>query len=116
MYCEQITVAKLRAGNCESSRSNLKAARVSPVRMSGEITVVGVQALACVTPLLGLGYLVTLVGPEPSHPAATAFSLLRSILLSCQGLLITSAYCFLNTEVTCCHLNLSSCIARGLPC
>ena len=67
-------------------------------------------------PLLGFGYLITIVGPhrEYNKTAYTVFQIGRSLLLStqvsyasmkrdttvfCQGLMISIAYCFLNDEV-----------------
>ena len=75
------------------------------------------QAMVFVMPLLGMGYLVTLIPPdkEESMAAYQVFSLARSLLLStqvsshhtgiwggfilCQGLMISITYCFVNDEV-----------------
>ena len=58
------------------------------------------KALIIIVPLLGITYLVTIVGPsEPETPLETIFILTRNVLLSLQGFLITLPYCFLNGEV-----------------
>ena len=58
------------------------------------------KALIIIVPLLGITYLVTIVGP--SHPETTLetiFILTRNVLLSFQGFFISLPYCFLNSEV-----------------
>merc|ERR1719320_2403038 len=57
------------------------------------------KALICVTPLLGLGYLLTLIPPHKENSFYNVFQIGRSVLLSSQGLLISFTYCFLNDEV-----------------
>ena len=58
------------------------------------------KALIIIVPLLGISYLVTIVGPaETETPLETIFILTRNVLLSFQGFLITLPYCFLNGEV-----------------
>jgi len=58
------------------------------------------KALIIVMPILGIGYLVTMVGPDPSSPwAHNIFQVIRCVLLSTQGLVISLPYCYLNTEV-----------------
>ena len=58
------------------------------------------KALIIIVPLLGITYLVTIVGPsEPETPLETIFILTRNILLSFQGFFSTLPYCFLNSEV-----------------
>ena len=58
------------------------------------------KALIIIVPLLGITYLVTIVGPsEPDTPLETIFILTRNVLLSFQGFFITLPYCFLNGEV-----------------
>ena len=44
-----------------------------------------IQALIIVMPILGIGYLVTMVGPDPTIPwAHNTFQIVRCILLSTQ--------------------------------
>jgi len=59
------------------------------------------KALIIVMPMLGFGYLVTMVGPDKdSTPCAyTVFQIVRSVVLSTQGLVISLPYCFLSGEV-----------------
>jgi len=58
------------------------------------------KALIIVMPILGIGYLVTIVGPDPTMSwAHNTFQIIRSMLLSTQGLVISLPYCYLNTEV-----------------
>ena len=58
------------------------------------------KALLIIVPLLGITYLVTIVGPsEPDTPLETVFIMGRNILLSFQGFFITLPYCFFNGEV-----------------
>jgi len=59
------------------------------------------KALIIVMPMLGFGYLVTLVGPSKNSTpwAYTVFQIVRSIVLSTQGLVISLPYCFLSGEV-----------------
>ena len=63
------------------------------------------KALIIIVPLLGITYLVTIVGPKETCSngrivyAATIFITIRNVLLSFQGFFITLPYCFLNSEV-----------------
>ena len=58
------------------------------------------KALLVIIPLLGITYLITIVGPsDKSSLFFLMFVHLRAVLLSTQGLTVTLPYCFLNTEV-----------------
>jgi len=58
------------------------------------------KALIIIVPLLGITYLVTIVGPsEPESTWETIFILTRNVLLSFQGFIISLLYCFLNGEI-----------------
>jgi len=59
------------------------------------------KALVIVMPILGCGYLVTMVGPDQTTTpwGYTAFQIIRSTVLSTQGLVISLPYCYLNSEV-----------------
>jgi len=59
------------------------------------------KALIIVMPMLGFGYLITMVGPDKTEtPSAyTVFQIVRSVVLSTQGLVISLPYCYLNSEV-----------------
>ena len=52
-------------------------------------------------PMLGCGYLITMVGPDKDTTPLghAAFQLGRSVVLSTQGLVVSLPYCYLNTEV-----------------
>ena len=54
-----------------------------------------------VMPMLGCGYLITMVGPDKDTTPLghAAFQLGRSVVLSTQGLVVSLPYCYLNTEV-----------------
>ncbi|XP_076232518.1 diuretic hormone 44 receptor 1 isoform X3 [Calliopsis andreniformis] len=56
------------------------------------------KALLVLIPLLGVTYVLVLTGPTEGQ-VANAFSYLRAVLLSSQGLFVALFYCFLNTEV-----------------
>ncbi|XP_017791686.1 PREDICTED: diuretic hormone receptor-like [Habropoda laboriosa] len=56
------------------------------------------KALLVLIPLLGVTYVLVLMGPTEGQ-VANAFSYTRAVLLSSQGLFIALFYCFLNTEV-----------------
>ena len=48
------------------------------------------KALIIVMPILGIGYLITMVGPDPSNPwAHNIFQVIRCVLLSTQ---VTTSY------------------------
>ena len=84
--CVQVVISKLRPSEThhQTQNVNLRAAK----------------ALIIIVPLLGITYLVTIVGPsEPDTPLETIFILTRNVLLSFQGFFITLPYCFLNGEV-----------------
>jgi len=59
------------------------------------------KALVIVMPMLGCGYLITMVGPDQATTpwGYTAFQVVRSLVLSTQGLVISLPYCYLNSEV-----------------
>ena len=50
-------------------------------------------------PILGIGYLITIEGPTNIPWAKDIFQIVRCVLLSTQGLVISLPYCYLNTEV-----------------
>jgi hypothetical protein len=82
----QIVVAKLRQQTVlDHHRRHLKAAKVEIMKISNFGHVL-FQALIFCLPLLGLGYLVTLVPPSRENNEAlfTAFQIGRSLLLSTQ--------------------------------
>ncbi|KZC09659.1 Diuretic hormone receptor [Dufourea novaeangliae] len=56
------------------------------------------KALLVLIPLLGVTYVLVLMGPTEGQ-VANAFSYTRAVLLSSQGLFVALFYCFLNTEV-----------------
>lgn len=58
------------------------------------------KALLVIIPLLGITYLITILGPTDSSTVQyTMFEHIRAVLLSTQGFTVTLPYCFLNTEV-----------------
>jgi len=58
------------------------------------------KALIIIVPLLGITYIITIVGPRKSdNTLATVFILTRTCLIAFQGFFITLPYCFLNGEV-----------------
>ena len=57
------------------------------------------KALIIVMPILGIGYLITIEGPTNIPWAKDIFQIVRCVLLSTQGLVISLPYCYLNTEV-----------------
>ena len=96
----KVVISKLRPSDHHQKQNvNLRAAK----------------ALIIIVPLLGITYLVTIVGPsEPDTPLETIFILTRNVLLSFQvilflfltinhvihkGFIISLPYCFLNSEV-----------------
>ncbi|XP_023322237.1 diuretic hormone receptor [Eurytemora carolleeae] len=80
-----VVVTKLRsAGRGEQDHQNWKAAK----------------ALLVIIPLLGITYLITILGPTDTVSISfVIFEHLRAVLLSTQGFSVTLPYCFLNTEV-----------------
>lgn len=56
------------------------------------------KALLVIFPLLGISYIITLFGPT-GGVALLMFKIVRALLLSLQGFVITLPYCFLNNEV-----------------
>ena len=58
-----------------------------------------IKALIIVMPILGIGYLITIEGPTNIPWAKDVFQIVRCVLLSTQGLVISLPYCYLNTEV-----------------
>ena len=86
LFIHQIVISKLRSSDHQHQTQN--------------INLRAAKALIIIVPLLGITYLVTIVGPsEPETPLETIFILTRNVLLSFQGFLITLPYCFLNGEV-----------------
>ena len=76
----QVVISKLRPSDPhhQTQNVNLRAAK----------------ALIIIVPLLGITYLVTIVGPsEPDTTLETIFILTRNVLLSFQGFFITLPYC-----------------------
>jgi len=58
------------------------------------------KALLVIIPLLGITYIITILGPsDASTTSHILFVHLRAVLLSTQGFTVTLPYCFLNTEV-----------------
>ena len=57
------------------------------------------KALVIIVPVLGLTYMLTLLGPSARHSptASTIFQAVRAALLSSQGAVIPLPYCYLNT-------------------
>ena len=71
-----------------------------PYHQTQNVNLRAAKALIIIVPLLGITYLVTIVGPsEPDTTLETIFILTRNVLLSFQGFFITLPYCFLNGEV-----------------
>merc|ERR1719483_243131 len=71
-----------------------------PHHQTQNVNLRAAKALIIIVPLLGITYLVTIVGPsEPDTTLETIFILTRNVLLSFQGFFITLPYCFLNGEV-----------------
>ncbi|KAF6209955.1 hypothetical protein GE061_015710 [Apolygus lucorum] len=56
------------------------------------------KALVVLIPLLGITYILFVVGPTEGD-WANSFAYFRALLLSTQGLTVALFYCFLNTEV-----------------
>ncbi|BES96493.1 Diuretic hormone [Nesidiocoris tenuis] len=56
------------------------------------------KALVVLIPLLGVTYILFVVGPTEG-PWASIYSYLRAFLLSTQGLLVALFYCFMTAEV-----------------
>ena len=82
----QVVISKLRSNDVHHTTQN--------------INLRAAKALIIIVPLLGITYLVTIVGPSTSSSTlATIFILTRTGLLSFQGFFITLPYCFLNGEV-----------------
>ena len=82
----QVVISKLRSNEAQHNTQN--------------INLRAAKALIIIVPLLGITYLVTIVGPNYSCSAfATIFIIIRNVLLSFQGFFITLPYCFLNGEV-----------------
>lgn len=81
-----VVISKLRSNDVHHTTQN--------------INLRAAKALIIIVPLLGITYLVTIVGPSTSSSTlATIFILTRTGLLSFQGFFITLPYCFLNGEV-----------------
>ncbi|XP_024084858.1 diuretic hormone receptor-like isoform X2 [Cimex lectularius] len=57
------------------------------------------KALLVLIPLLGITYILFIVGPSKGPYYANLYEYVRSILISTQGLMVALFYCFLNTEV-----------------
>ncbi|GAB0096162.1 diuretic hormone receptor [Sergentomyia squamirostris] len=78
-----VLITKLRSATTVETRQYRKASK----------------ALLVLTPLLGITYLVVLAGPNDDTVASYIFAIVRSLLLSTQGLSVSLLYCFLNFEV-----------------
>ncbi|XP_059620358.1 diuretic hormone receptor [Phlebotomus argentipes] len=78
-----VLITKLRSATTVETRQYRKASK----------------ALLVLTPLLGITYLVVLAGPNDDGVAGYVFAIVRSLLLSTQGLSVSLLYCFLNFEV-----------------
>lgn len=71
-----------------------------PSQYTQSVNLRAAKAFIVIVPLLGITYLVTIVGPsQPDSPLATIFIITRNVLLSFQGFFITLPYCFLSGEV-----------------
>ena len=55
---------------------------------------VAAKALVIIVPVLGLTYLLTILGPS-----GRIFQSVRATLLSLQGAVISLPYCYLNAEI-----------------
>ena len=92
-------VSKLRENTAlDHDRKHWKAAKVRRGKKSGVSNEL-CQALIIVMPILGIGYLITIETPTTTSWAKDLFQIIRCVLLSTQGLVISLPYCYLNTEV-----------------
>ncbi|XP_050443609.1 diuretic hormone receptor-like isoform X2 [Adelges cooleyi] len=57
------------------------------------------KALLILIPLLGVTYILTMVGPSGNSMYANYYSYGRALLLSMQGFIVAIFYCFVNSEV-----------------
>lgn len=78
-----VLITKLRSANTVETQQYQKAAK----------------ALLVLIPLLGMTYVVVLVGPSEPGLLRSCYECLRAVLLSTQGFTVAVFYCFLNTEV-----------------
>lgn len=82
----QVVISKLRSNDVHYTAQN--------------INLRAAKALIIIVPLLGITYIITIVGPGKSdNTLATVFILTRTLLIAFQGFFITLPYCFLNSEV-----------------
>ncbi|XP_046679016.1 diuretic hormone receptor-like [Homalodisca vitripennis] len=77
-----VLITKLRSANNAETQQYRKASK----------------ALIVLIPLLGITYILVIVGPTQGVPA-NIYAFLRAILLSTQGFAVALFYCFLNSEV-----------------
>ncbi|XP_073978597.1 diuretic hormone receptor-like isoform X2 [Rhodnius prolixus] len=77
-----VLITKLRSANNVETQQYRKAAK----------------ALLVLIPLLGITYILFIVGPTEGQ-YAVIYSYIRALLLSTQGLTVALFYCFLNTDV-----------------
>ncbi|KAF2902744.1 hypothetical protein ILUMI_03452 [Ignelater luminosus] len=78
----QVLITKLRSANSAETQQYRKAAK----------------ALLVLIPLLGVTYILVIVGPTHGI-SKSIYDNARAILLSTQGFTVALFYCFLNTEV-----------------
>lgn len=78
----QVLITKLRSANTVETRQYRKASK----------------ALLVLIPLLGITYLVVLLGPDEGV-GSSVFAVTRALLLSTQGFSVSLFFCFLNSEV-----------------
>ncbi|XP_050056958.1 diuretic hormone receptor-like isoform X3 [Aphis gossypii] len=78
-----VLITKLRSANSAETQQYRKASK----------------ALLVLIPLLGVTYILTMVGPTESGTYANYYSYGRATLLSMQGFMVAIFYCFVNSEV-----------------
>ncbi|KAK5644232.1 hypothetical protein RI129_008077 [Pyrocoelia pectoralis] len=78
-----VLITKLRSANSAETQQYRKAAK----------------ALLVLIPLLGITYILVIVGPAEDGLFKSIYDVVRAILLSTQGFTVALFYCFLNTEV-----------------
>ncbi|KAF5284731.1 hypothetical protein FQR65_LT13433 [Abscondita terminalis] len=78
-----VLITKLRSANSAETQQYRKAAK----------------ALLVLIPLLGITYILVIVGPVEDGTFKRIYDILRAVLLSTQGFTVALFYCFLNTEV-----------------
>ncbi|XP_031341072.1 diuretic hormone receptor-like [Photinus pyralis] len=78
-----VLITKLRSANSAETQQYRKAAK----------------ALLVLIPLLGITYILVIVGPAEDGLFKSVYDIVRAVLLSTQGFTVALFYCFLNTEV-----------------